>query len=447
MNKFFDIDEDKEYKYKILVYPNITYQRKLENDSYIVVLKNVIEVVNKLRDDVHWTLLLPYSTPSVDHFDNVNILVYDMPSYPNAMRTHFDFNKIHDLIDWTRNDYDIVYSHLPEHTLQLSNFFYNNTNIMPKIIGYCHWFEVDENTGYEKRMLMHNIAGVLEMEEMGVNSIWLKNHILDKVKDIYSKKTLDKLEKIIQPHYLGVDEIDIPDRNKQIGLTNFVFNHRPNEYTGFNWFVNAMNEIWKERQDFRVYFTLADVNEPWATKPKKEQVISRKDYMNYLKKMDIGIGTFEKYSAWSISTTDGLSHGVPYVLPNNLVYPEMLGNDYPLLYDNREHFKKLIVKLINEQDLRNEAHLWIEKNIQDFTWENRVSKWFNNWDIFNLSLASRTESYEKIVNFIKSKNSVTKKEILEYMGWGIRIPFSPYRNLLRTESNIKLTKDRYEWIT
>ena len=36
-------------------------------------------------------------------------------------------------------DYDIVYSHLPEHTLQLKNLFFNSTNIDPKFIGYCHW--------------------------------------------------------------------------------------------------------------------------------------------------------------------------------------------------------------------------------------------------------------------------------------------------------------------
>ena len=36
-------DNDKEYQYKVLVYPNITYMKDLEKDSYVVVLKNVIE--------------------------------------------------------------------------------------------------------------------------------------------------------------------------------------------------------------------------------------------------------------------------------------------------------------------------------------------------------------------------------------------------------------------
>ena len=36
-------DNDKKYDYKILVYPNITYMRDLEKDSYVVVLRNVIK--------------------------------------------------------------------------------------------------------------------------------------------------------------------------------------------------------------------------------------------------------------------------------------------------------------------------------------------------------------------------------------------------------------------
>ena len=43
---------DKEYKYKVLVYPNITFQQDLEKDSYVVVLGNIIRELNKIGDDV-----------------------------------------------------------------------------------------------------------------------------------------------------------------------------------------------------------------------------------------------------------------------------------------------------------------------------------------------------------------------------------------------------------
>ena len=65
----------------------------------------------------------------------------------------------------------------------------------------------------------------------------------------------------------------------------------------------------------------------------------------------------------------------------------------------------------------------------------------------NLRSVKKTDSYDKIVKFIKDKKSVTKNDILEHMGgWGVRVKFSSYRNRLRNEKDIKLTKNRYEVI-
>ncbi len=135
MNKFFDFDS-KEYKYKILVYPNITFQKDLECDSYVVVLSNVIKVLNSIRDDLHFTVVTPKPTQNIGRLENVREVVYKLPSYPNAMRIHFDYFDLQRIVNWQDNEFDIVYSHLPEHTLQLSNLFFNNTNIRPKFIGY-----------------------------------------------------------------------------------------------------------------------------------------------------------------------------------------------------------------------------------------------------------------------------------------------------------------------
>ena len=33
--------------------------------------------------------------------------------------------------------------------------------------------------------------------------------------------------------------------------------------------------------------------------------------------------------------------GVPYILPNKLCYPEMVGKDYPLLYEGRDEFLQI----------------------------------------------------------------------------------------------------------
>ena len=153
---------DKEYKYKILVYPNITFQQDLEKDSYVVVLGNIIRELNKIRNDIHWTIFSPHEISSLN-FENTTQLNLTLPSYPNAMRVHFDYSNIIKQLQWKKTDYDIVYSHLPEHTLQLKNTIINNTNIEPRFIGYTHWTEFPEITNYNMTMMDVNFLGLLEM--------------------------------------------------------------------------------------------------------------------------------------------------------------------------------------------------------------------------------------------------------------------------------------------
>ena len=436
-----DQDSEKEYNYKILVYPNITYMRDLEKDSYVVVLHNVIKELNKIRDDIHWTILSPTDIKSLT-FENTTQIPINMPSYPNAMRCHFNYEEIKKNLRWKYTDYDVLYSHLPEHTLNMINLLENDTNINPKVVGYCHWYEVPENTNYSKTMLMNNVAGMLEMEECGVNSEWLKDLVLDKVARTYHPRIVHSLEEIIQPHYLGIDKVDM--KSKPTG-NNIIFNHRDNEYTGFRWFINQMDLLWEKRQDFTVYTTLADIDRPYARRVK---ISSRDEYLKFLKSMKVGVGCFQKYSAWSISTTDSLSMGVPYVLPNKLCYPEMVGKDYPLLYNNSKEFLQNIEDVLNSDFVRGVAVTYLKKSINDFKWENRVPSWFNKWNFLNPNefkmIGNKSESYNKILDFIHKKKSATKNDILTYLNWGVRISFSPYRNRLRKEPTIRFTKDRYE---
>ena len=437
-----DKDSDKEYPYKILVYPNITYMRDLEKDSYVVVLRNVIKELNKVRDDIHWTIMSPGDIKSLT-FENTTQIPINLPSYPNAMRCHFNYNEIKANLRWKHTDYDVVYSHLPEHTLNMTNLLENDTNISPKYVGYCHWYEVDENTNYGKRMLMDNYNGMLEMEECGVNSVWLKELVLEKAKKYYNDDIISKLDKIIQPHYLGIDKInnvEVPTKKKTI-----IFNHRDNYYTGWTWFIDRMDELYKQRQDFTVYTTLADLDRPYA---KRVKISDRDEYLDFIRSMHVGVGTFQKYSAWSISTTDSLSMGVPYILPNKLCYPEMVGRDYPLLYDGKDDFLKRLNGALDDDGSVDKAKKYLKTKIEEFPWASRVPDWFNGWDFLQPDkfdmIGDKSESYNKIVDFIHKKKSVTKKEILDYLGWGVRISFSPYRNRLRTEPTIRFTKNRYE---
>jgi hypothetical protein len=72
-----------------------------------------------------------------------------------------------------------------------------------------------------------------------------------------------------------------------------------------------------------------------------------------------------------MSATDGLSRGVPYVLPNDFCYPEMVGSDYPLLYNGKAGFKEMVVKLLDGEIERPDVtHI-----AESLLWESQLKSW------------------------------------------------------------------------
>lgn len=435
-----DKTSDKEYKYNVLVYPNITYQQDLEKDSYVVVLCNIIRELNKIRDDIHFTIFSPHHINSLD-FPNTEQLVLPLPSYPNAMRTHFDYDTIVKALQWKKRDYDIVYSHLPEHTLQLKNAIINNTNMEPRFIGYTHWTEFPEITNYSMTMMDVNFLGILEMDKCGINTQGQKKLILKNARSHFNDKVVKRLDEILEPQYLGWE---IPKyENQTTDKKIIVFNHRPHTYKNYPWFLEQMDKLWEQRKDFEVWVPLADSTEgrEYLTNDKYD----RFGYFSKLSSCYIGVCAKQKYSGWAVSATDGMSVGVPYLFLNADYYCE-LASSAGIYYDNNNFLEKL-EEVLDDVSIREDYSKRSLDRFEECKWESAITQFNNMLDetILNLkTIKQKTDSYKKIVDFIHTKKSVTKKDIIEHLGWGVRIGFSGYRNKLRQEPTIKFTKDRYE---
>ena len=442
--QFTDVeDSDKEYKYKILVYPNITFLKDLEKDSYVVVLGNIIRELNKIRDDLFFTIISPSYINSLN-FENTEQIIAPQVSYPNSMRMAFPFKEVFSNLKWKENDYDIVYSHLPEHTGNLKNLLYNSTNISPAFIGYTHWTEFKEITNYEYQVgLAYNIVGLLQMSKCGINTQAQKNLVLKNAKEYFNDDVVSKLDKILQPQYLGWE---IPKYEKQTTDKNIiVYNHRPHTYKNYPWFLEQTDKLWEQRKDFEVWVPLAESRE-------KEYITNEKfDRVGYFSKLSsclVGVCCRQKYEGWAVSATDGMSVGVPYLFSDDGSYHE-LADEAGIYYKDEKDFSDKINKVLDDRKFRKE---YSDKSTNIFeisVWSEAIHQFNNmiNETIDNLPMLKEdTESYKKVVDFIHKKKSVTKKEILDYLGWGVRISFSGYRNRLRNEPTIRFTKNRYEVI-
>ena len=360
---------------RVLIIPNYTnfgQVKDINRDSFLLVFKSFLDN-SKIGKEWEWILPYPgggmHNHPGIINtfeYPNVTMLQMDpLDCFPAKMRVDYPHKFFEKVIEKYEGKFNLIWSHLPEWTnlFKISRIY----NKLQPIIGYCHWSEIPENGARTENSFWTNIRGILQMKVCGVNSEYQKSVILKNAALDFQPHIVEKLDKIIQPWYLGCDTATPSNGYDD---KTIVFNHREGVYTGSKWFFETMDELWKERQDFKVYTTLKEMGKPYT---KYIGAADRKVYLNQLSKAHFGVGTFQGYSAWSMSTTDGFSVGVPYLLPNDFCYPEMVGDDYPLLYNGKKEFKEMVIKLLDGDIPRPDVtHL-----AQSLLWESQIEKYWN----------------------------------------------------------------------
>jgi len=430
---------------RVLVYPNITFQKDIEKDSYIQVITNQIKILNEIRDDLWFYLILPCPVSSLN-FNNVTQWFVDLPTYPQTMRSHFDVFKIQKMLN-SEYDFDVVMSHLPEHTHALKNVLYNVTHHIPPVFGYCHWFDLKDVVAWPKDSFIQNITGLLEYERCYLNTEYQKNLVLNQAKETFNDKTIRRLNDILTVQHLGVEPDDITNDINPNPKKIIVFNHRPDAYKHFNNFIKIMDDLWKDRQDFLVWIPLLTekLNKSYITNDKG----NKEWYYNKLKECCVGFSPKQKYGGWSVATTDGMMNGVPYIMYNEDYYKE--------LYNDADFFStdtqavSLLNKYLNNTEYRNDqAKKSLNHIKKNLVYKNKIVE-MN--DYMNELLSSQKEIKDsqklyEIIDWIKTSKSVSKSEILDNLNWGRGIKWTPYRRALMKHPNIydvNSEEPTYKW--
>ena len=433
MNLFEIGKEEKLQKtVRILVYPNITFQKDLEKDSYIQVIKQQITLLNQIRNDLWFYLILPEPVPSLT-FDNVTQWYVPMPTYPPTMRSHFDVPKIQKLLG-RELDFDLVMTHLPEHTHALKNTMYNVTHHMPPFFGYCHWFDVEQVVAWPKDSFLQNITGLLEYDRCYLNTQAQKDIVIEQAEDTFKHTVIEKLRQILTPQHLGVNKKDVVDDINDSPEKIIVFNHRPDTYKHFKEFIAVCDKLWEMRQDFKVWIPLLE-------KPNRDYVVTTKGdkewYYKELQKCYVGFSPKQTYGGWSVATTDGMMNGVPYIMYDAGYYHE--------LYEQGDFFEDdhdalmLLNTYLDDPQYRNEEAIkaldWINNKL---VYKDKMIEMSDYMDdlLSDQHAMGDSEKFTEIINWIKNSGKVTKEELIDKLGWGRGIKWTPYRRALMNHPNI-----------
>ena len=433
----FDLEEKKVKTVRVLVYPNITFQKDLEKDSYIQVIKNQIKLLNEIRDDLWFYLILPEPVPSLA-FDNVTQWYLPMPTYPPTMRSHVDVPKLQKMLNRV-NDFDLVMSHLPEHTHALKNVLYNVTHHMPPVFGYCHWWDLREVVAWPKDSFLQNITGLLEYDRCYLNTEHQKQMVLKQAKETFNDATIEKLDSILTVQHLGVNKEDIVSDINETPEKIIVFNHRPDTYKHFKQFIAVTDKLWEMRQDFKVWV-------PLLGKSNREYVVTDKGdkdwYYKQLQKCYVGFSPKQKYGGWSVSTTDGMMNGVPFIMYNDTYYKELYSEgDF---FDNDHEALTMLNTYLDDPKYRNEEAKKALDFVSSMVYKDEIIKMSEYMDdlLARQKVMGDSDKLKEIIEFIK-KGPVTKKEIMDFVGWGRGIKWTPYRRALMKHPNIYDVLDEY----
>ena len=434
----FSLEERNVKTVRVLVYPNITFQKDLEKDSYIQVITNQIKLLNEIRDDLWFYLILPCPVPSLQ-FDNVTQWYVDFETYPQTMRSNFRVDIMRKMFH-NGLDFDLVMSHLPEHTHQLVNTLYNVTHHMPPVFGYCHWFDLREVVACPKDSLLQNITGLLEYDRCYLNTKYQKNLVIAQARETFNDATIERLDSILTVQHLGVGEKDVMSEINDTPDKIIVFNHRPDTYKHFKQFIAVTDKLWEMRQDFKVWV-------PLLGKSDREYVITDKGdkqwYYDKLKTCCVGFSPKQKYGGWSVATTDGMMNGVPYIMFDDTYYKEL----YPHgdFFKNDHEALMMLNTYLDDPRYRNEEAQKALDYVSSFmVYKNEMIKMSKYMDdlLARQKVMGDSDKLKEIIEFIR-KGPVTKKELMEFVGWGRGIKWSPYRRALMNHPNIFDVMDDY----
>ena len=417
---------------RVLWYPNITHQKALEKDSYIQVVKNQIKLLNEIRDDLWHYMILPCPVPSLQ-FDNVTQWYMDFETYPQTMRSSFRVDVVRKMLN-NSLDFDIVMSHLPEHTHQLTNTLYNVTHHMPPVMGYSHWFDLKDVVTWPKDSFLQNMTGLLEYDRCYINTQAQKDLVIEQASETFNTKTIIKLDDILTVQHLGVKEEDIVDSINENPEKIIVFNHRPDTYKHFKEFIALTDELWEIRQDFKVWIPLLD-------KPNRDYVVTTKfdkqGYYKELRKCYMGFSPKQKYGGWSIATTDGMMNGLPYIMFDAEYYHEL--HDKASFFSDDNDALMMMNTYLDDLPFRNEEAEYALEHIRDnLIYKDKMvdmNEYMNDL-LSKQKVMGDSEKFKEIVEFIKTNKQVGKKDLMDWLCWGRGIKWTPYRRALMNHPNI-----------
>jgi glycosyltransferase involved in cell wall biosynthesis len=285
--------------------------------------------------------------------------------------------------------------------------------------------------------LNYNLIGILEMKRCYLNTQAQKELVLEEAGKILSVWNCKKLDEILTVQHPGIRKEDIVEEPLKETKKIIAFNHRPATYKDFDNFIKTTDELWKQRQDFKVWIPLLDSpTRPYIYVDKFDKI----GYYNELRRCRVGYSPEQQYGGWSVATTDGIMNGTPFIMYDAPYYKEL--NPTGDFFKNNDDAIKLLNLYLNDTVHRNNiAGIGLKHLKNNLIYENEMKDMLEYFDKIVSSekcVTDRSKRLKEMVEQVEKEGRVTKEKLTEWIKndrpYGVAL--TPYRRALLKHPNI-----------
>ena len=321
------------------------------DSNYKVMMKTI-----KFLPMCHHTILVPEHNEIPDLGDNVTKIPFPYAQSVLSNRGQFHGRKFTNQTDWRAKDYDFVFNHQPELLYNVFNaIFTGRYGMSVEGFNFFHWVDCEKSrvtssypVGFYRQLEAINMS-YRSYFHSPVSFDYMKSNFTGKTKYTITDVDDEVMKEKVNYFPLGVG--DFPESEPfDLGTDKkiLLFNHRWNNSTGIEKLIDYTKDL--DRDEWLVWITDEQAKKPLAGAPAPswmhiQSLPSGGNYRYLIEKSFATLTLVDNYMTWNLSVQDAVKLKKPSLVFKHDTHKYVLGDDYPLYFENKSDFIDLINKI------------------------------------------------------------------------------------------------------
>jgi len=407
-------------KLNVLIYPMLSVDVLNADSNYIIIKQLCNELLKTGR--YNFFLLVDANRKYVKDDLNslVKILKIPMPKSKKHQVVHFNSNIFRQI--FKKYSFDIIWNNVVEQGHHLR--YFQDTivdDFRPKVFNYHHYVihrSLERVTSYLPclHILYDQLVGSLGADMNFFHTKYCYDMLIEEANDVLNSDKISLLKEKSQISLGGYcNEIEQGQKYEKF---TFIYNHRLDGYKNWKDTFAIFDQLHSEGLDFQVVLTAGDKDNINTINKKPYTIVKsftkHQDYLKELSKCHSNVIN-SRHETFCISIAESIMNDQVVVLPNRCTFPELVGEDYPYLFDTMDQqiaiMRKLIKDGIKEYKHNTKPLLKLSNHAGN------IHKYFTQLG---------TKSKQNIFDSIKKQAS--KNKIVEYLEHHKEIDLTNFKN-------------------